>query len=844
MAHSRFRPVLALASLLLVCTFPLGAVAPPTDRYGDPLPAGAVARLGSIRFLHGDWIHSLAFSPDGKTLVSGSGESFFRIWDTATGREVRRFHVKDSTVVRVALSPNGRLIASSANGGPLTVWDAVSGDPIFSHRLDASSYDAGLAWSPDSRILGLALQDGFVRLLDSRTGKTLRTCEKAPNTRICGLVFSPDGKLLLSTGFYGECSFVWDAASGKLRCKLEGSMDMGGGLAISPDGKSVAGPCSTPLSRGVTRSTFRLWDVVSGKKIRDLRDGMASCATFSPDGKILAAGDHQRFIRLIDPTTGKVVREWTAHGDRVTALAFSRDGKVLASGGADKRIRLWDAATGEELHPASGHRGPVKKVVFAPKGRTVISASVDRTIRFWDWATGRELSRGEELGDNRGAYGLVFSPDGKSLASMETRLESVWKANEVIRLWDPSTGKMLAQAVPKGSDRIAAIAFLADNKTLAVALWSGRIGLWQPTVGELLRRPGKSDKGIASLLALPDGKAIVWASHEKKLGIRDLSTGTDRHIFQIDTLHFNGVMALSPQGEVLAAQAGRSPICFWDTATGKKLYELKLDQLEGDHSARALAFSPDGTMIATAEFREVRCWDLRMRKEFRRLTGHQGEVNAVAFARDGRVLVSASDDGTLLVWDMTGRLQDGRLTAVTLKPEELEEHWRVLGDADAAKRWRAIWTLAACPQTASFLTTKLQPLPIVAAEQLKQLVADLDHDTFAVREKASRRLAELGEIADLSLQEALASRPSVEACRRIEDLLTRLKPLDAVPPSEERLRALSGVTVLEYIGDEEARKVLQLLAKGAPQARLTREANAALLRLSKNQGAYAPRSPQ
>lgn len=840
MIRVRFGPVFVLPLLMVAWTFPLRA-APPTDRYGDPLPDGAVSRLGSIRFLHGDWVRSVAFSPDGKTLVSGTQERFFRIWDTATGREVRRFKVKDTSVVRVALSPNGRLIASTGNGGPLTVWDAASGEQIVSRRLGSSYYNGGLAWSPDGKTLALALQNGAIQLFDPSTGRMLRACEKAPDTDTSGLSFSPDGKLLLSSGFYGKPSCIWDATTGKLLRRLEGNADMGDSLTFSPDGKMAAGACSYPLGLRTTRTTFRLWDVASGKKIRDVPIGTVQCAAFSPDGKIVAAGDCQRLIFLIDPATGKVVRQWTAHGDCVSALAFSRDGKVLASGGADKRIHLWDPATGKELNPTPGHRGPVKKIVVTPDGRTVVSASVDRTIRFWDWRAGRERSRGEDLGTHEGAFGLVVSPDGKSLASLETFLESRWKANEVIRLWDPSTGKMLSKYMRKGGDRIGAIAFLRDNKTLAASFWDGSIGLWQPSTEKWLRRLGKSDKGIDYLIPTPDGKSIAWIGYEKSVGIRDLATGADRHIFKNERYSFGTVMALSPDGTALAVQGGHEPLSFWDVAVGTKMYDLELERMSGDHSICGLAFSPDGTIIATAEFREVRLWDLRSRKVFRRLRGHLGNVNSVAFAPDGQTLISASDDGTLLVWDMTGRLREGRLIAAALKPKELEAQWKALGNAEAAIRWPAIWTLAACPQTVSFLSKKMRPIPTVTAERLKKLLADLDDDAFAAREKASRQLAELGEIAGPSLRETLASRPSAEVRRRVEALLTHLKPLDAIPPSEERLRILSGVIVLESIGDKAARNVLQTLASGASQAQLTREAKAALLRLSKRPCPCEPR---
>jgi WD40 repeat protein len=830
----RVAQVLLPAALAAVLTAPATAAQPGTDRYGDPLPAGAVARLGSARFLHSGSPQPVAFSPDGKALLTSAREPFFRVWDVTTGREMRRFMLKGLTPDRVAPSPDGRWIASTNDDGTVTVWDAATGKQRFSRGLGPDNWMAPLAWAPDGKALAVGVQSRVIYLLGAARGETLRQFAKGPKEQLERLVFTPDGKLLLSAA-HGQSPRVWDVESGKLLRTLDSGPDSRLCIAFSPDGNTAA-----------AGEPFALWDVASGKLIRKLPAWNVNSAAFSPDGKIVAACCH-RLIHLIDPGTGKLVREWRVREDHGGALLFSRDGKVLASGAADQRVHLWDVATGKELHPAPGHCGAVLKVAFSPGGRTVASGGVDRTIRFWDWATGREWSRSDdigEVGERRPVLGLYYSPDGKRLVSVESsslnRAERGegwgWRTAEVIRLWDAATGRMLSRHINKEVDEIEAIAFLADCQPMAVTLKDGCLGLWQPGAGNSVRRLGKSEEP-PPVVQSPDGKYIAWATRQGRLKVRDLATGEGPHTFTSAEFAREGNFALnrislafSPDGSVLALTGATAAVGFWDVATGRKLGEWQKDH--GD-IATPLAFSPEGAILAAAVDREVWLWDLRTGEEIRRFTGHQGAVNAIAFAPDGRALVSASSDGTLLVWDMTGRMQGGRLVLTPLRPEELEKQWVALGAADAARRWHAVWTLAAYPQATSFLAEKVRPVPAVPEGRIKQLVADLDADAFAVREKASRQLADLGEVAGPALRAVLASGPSVEARRRIEELLGPLERLDAVPLPERRLRALGGVTVLEYVGNKDARVVLETLARGACQARLTLEAKKALVRLGR-----------
>ncbi len=793
-----------------------------TDLSGDPLPKGAIARLGTVRFLHGDWVHSLAFFADGKRLMAACQEEFVRTWDTASGREVRRFGGRITGPMCAALSPDGKVIAAGENGPCIFLWDAATGKEL--RRLVGTLVGNGtransLTWTADSR--RLAADVGVnIFIWDPATGQELRRIEA--DGSIWQVVFSKDGKLLASAS--DQSIRLWDPATGKEVRRLQ-DQRFGGSLEFSPDGKILAGSSSEPWGPGVIHTSLRLWDVASGKKLRDLTAGDFNCVTFSPDGKLLAAGDgdidHQ--IGLWEPATGKQIWRHTGHEGHVTALAFSRDGKTLASGGQDRRIRLWDPTTGRERRPTQGHSGPVNAIAFAPDGKTVVSGGMDRTIRFWDWINGREGRRIDGVGSHWGVGGLAYAPNGRTMVSLALETQD---GEAVFRLWDPASAKLLSRFAQADMEPSAAVAFAPNGETVVAAHWD-TIGVWDPRAGKLLRHVGKPAREKMVALALSaDGKRVACAREYQDFGLWDMSTGRELHRFK-GGYHHPHVVAFSPDGGIVVTAGEGGPDQLWATATGQKLAELG----NWTSSSRALAFSPDGRLLAAGAGWSVTLWEVTVRKKAVQYVSLAGAVQALAFSPDGKVLVTAGDDGMLLVWDVTGYLKEGRLQSLTLRPEELEARWQDLAAEDAARAHRAAWCLtAAASQALPFIKKRLQLLPSLSPQRLAHLVADLDDDKFEVRERATKELAQLGELAVPTLRQTLRVTRSAEVRLRAKRLLQQF---DKPVPTGEALRSLRAVAVLEHIGTAEAQEVLKTLAKGTPEAQLTQEAKASLERLAK-----------
>jgi hypothetical protein len=240
--------------------------------------------------------------------------------------------------------------------------------------------------------------------------------------------------------------------------------------------------------------------------------------------------------------------------------------------------------------------------------------------------------------------------------------------------------------------------------------------------------------------------------------------------------------------------------------------------------------APDGRTVATAHDNQViQLWDLATGKELLRRGGFSSHVACIAFSPDSRSLASGHNDGTILVWDVGVVGRHPEHPEAKSGQRQIEEWWSDLSGEDAVKAYRAVWRLAAAPgQIMSWLRTHLQPAREVPADQLRAAIADLDSADFSRRQAASQRLASLADRAGPALRAALKGSLSAEQRRRIEEALASL----TVVPPVKTLRDLRAVEVLERIGTQEAKDLLEKLAQGAPAARLTREAKASLQRLA------------
>jgi WD40 repeat protein len=633
---------------------PLPAPADPgagakVDPHGDPLPAGALARLGTTRFRHAAAVTFVAFAADGKLLTAGR-DNTIRLWDLEGRKEVRRFARPTPAAQPLKEGGTGKLVPARAEA--LLRAQAQAGGTFQ------------VALTADGKVLAAA---GFnvVRLWDVSTGNELRTIE-GPNNGLFGLTFSPDGRTLAGRGGDGSL-FLWSAETGKQLHHLKPAprprqdtfaLAFGGGrsnspapgLAFTPDGKALVAAVTDYVKDQPVRSV-KFFDVSSGKEVRKVeapKGARVWSTAVTRDGKLLAyaAGN---VVHIHDLSTDKEAHKITTP-DGVHFLAFSADGQTLAVRGLNERIRLWDTGTGKERHqlndaerPARGNgfvlvtnndfgRPEVRAVAFSPDDKRVAGAA-GGTVRVWEAATGKEIALVESHW--RAPSAVVLSPDGKTAVS--------WAADRVVRRWDAQTGKPLGSFPAPAGTRLAT--FSPDGRTVALANADNTVGFYDTLTG---KKKGQLASGHARGVA-----AMAFAPGGKVLATRGLGDNVIR-LHDLDRGALVRELTTRPAGPPARARA----VVF---GRGRP----------ASHTGPGLAFSPDGKLVAVpagdARSNTILFLDAASGKELRKITSPR-PVTSFAFSPDSRSLAAENADGTVTLWEVASARPRGQLGTPVVTP--------------------------------------------------------------------------------------------------------------------------------------------------------------------------------
>jgi WD40 repeat protein len=811
-----------LLGLSLCFASPAAAVAPPIiacDLYGDPLPEGAVVRLGTVnlRLRQSDQVTRLSFSPDGKHFFAADPvRDSIHVWKTATGKHARTLLGWCPDHLGM-LTPDGKcFVTQPYDRSSIDLRDVQSSRIVRQFRVPRLSPVSALAFSPDSKTMAAGSITRFgeaeaVRLWDVASGKRRQDFEGVRHVR--DMAFSPDGRFLAWITRGGIVCFRKTATGEEIaRRRLRGPKREWDSavhrwvLSFSPTGETLL------ISAG---RHVQIWNATSGSLLGRVAapGGSGTALAWAGDGRTVGIGGKEG-IHLWDVRQQK--SRLLHQGAYITALAFSPDSRLLVSGENDGGIRVWDVATGQQLLPGPGHVKAAYSVQFSPDGRTIVTSGEDDSVRLWDAHTGRQLACIQETGPDRilGRYGFAFSPDGKTLTMLT--------ADEALVVWSLKPLRKLRR-LPPGERSIHGFVHSPHGNRLALFTSGPAVRICDFVTGRALTAFVPPAAAVSrhfnpawSLLAFsptrPDRLAAV--ALDTDIALFDPSTGKEALRLRgctggVNALGFSpcGALLLSCSGAGLATggQASDNFCRLWNVETGRELARIPC----GEYLALSIAVSPDGQLVATANG-DIHVHEINSGKLVFRGRETKNPPRAVAFSPDGRRVAGAMENGTALVWDLDPK--PGHPSK-----RSLEALWADLSSADAALAYRSGLALARTEGVVRFLAGKLPPVSPPDPARIKKWIEDLDDEDFHRREKASKELLRLGEWAEPHFHKAIKQPASLEVYYRVKGLLAALPPW--LLGEGETLRRVRAIGVLGRVGTVEARALLKKLADGAPEPR-------------------------
>jgi WD40 repeat protein len=724
----------------------------------------------------------MALSADGRKAALIPSNGGIHLIDVATGKETGKEFKPGGLIRKAVLSGDGGILATWSDHGLVQVWDAANGKLLSElttvRKQDAFTRPQWLTLSADGKTLAWVGEDGAcpIHIVDVTTGKELHKLEDHDGGQR-QVVMSPNVAYLVASSSKGLVQ-LWDFKQGSVLRKWTGTKsDFHLPLAVfTPDGKKIV------LNQPDDRNALRLIDIATGKDQWSIKPSISMSTvpdaySISPDGKMLfRVWGGGSVVYRFEMETGKRILLPGEMSHAFRDVAFAADEATLFSSADDGVVRAWEVTTGKETRQVLSRTvvGMFSTVgMFSLHGGLIVNDTREG-FELLEIATNRVRLRGEGS--------PVFSLDGRMVAAV---------GKKSIAILETATGKPISKL--PGPPFPHCVRFAPDGKRLAVLAETAEgcvLRFWECGTGQELPSKLMPRCDTSTLLFSPDGRTVVVGSYKFPQGLLVVETATGQQRQQI---RFDKILpswgwlwppnvAFTPGGECLLIGDGVGGVSFVDPLAGELLH---------------------------------------------RRQANGGIVSRMVFSSSGRYLATVGGDATVLVWNAADFLRPARPKPLKLLDAELSALWDDLASADGPKAAIAMRQLTRAGEPAlNLLRERLPPATAVTldAKRLKQWLDDLDDESFETRRQAEAEIEKLGEAARPALQKTAAGQPS-EHVRRTIDLL--IAKLDA----PQLARPARSVEVLELIGTPAARDLLEKLAKGAPEARLTKEAQSSLARV-------------
>ncbi len=595
------------------------------------------AASGAARFdtplQHNAFILRASFSPDASRIVTASDDATARIWDAATGRLIAALEGHQDGVRDAHFSPDGSLVVTGSDDRTAMLWDSSTGKKLLHEPLMHEKPVVHASFSPRKRQVLTASEDGYARIWQIENGTGKIVAQLRHNGALTTASFDRSGALVATASVDGTAR-VWDADNGKPITPFLRHYGAVQYLAFAPDGRQLATSCAAHRAW--------VWDVQTGLTRLPplLHKSNVCCVTFSPDGKHLLTSSDDNSVRIWDGTNGRPLSPPIPHNGTVFRACFSPDGRRIATASKDTTARVYDLAPATPPLPALEHGKPIWQASFDPQGERILTANTD-TARIWDARAGKLLI---ELRGHKGSvFHANFSADGRHIVTAS--------ADGTARVWNSATGETIATLVGHRGSVTKAV-FSPDGRRVLTAGEDATVRIWDAFTGlTILHLGGQKNahqKEVLDAVFSPDGGLVATASADNTARLWNAENGEP--IGKI--MHHKrrvGRVAFSPEGRRVATGSYDQTAQLWDAATGESLLAAPLQHLG---PVRDISFSPDGLTVLTAcEDNTARVWNAASGEPLLAPFQHNGSVTLARFSKDGRWIVTASDDDSGRVWD-------------------------------------------------------------------------------------------------------------------------------------------------------------------------------------------------
>lgn len=598
----------------------------------------------------GPLVSQIAYSPDGKSIATASGDTTITIWDSQTGKSLQVCKGHRQPVDCIAFSPDSSQLVSGADDWSLRIWNVADGTEL--HKL------------------------------------------RGHRRAVLDATFTSDGKSIVSCSEDWTIR-VWDATTGELQKTLEGHKFPVQAIGLTSDGQQIV---SGSLDR-----TLRTWDLESGKEVKSMPipNGEIQSIAFNPDCRLAAVAlktERNHKILTWNLETGKQLPALVGHTGIIHHLTFDNQGNQLASGSEDRQIKVWDVEHGKELFTVLGHTEPVFSTTFSPNDKQIASGTLSGKIQVWRTDRQQDSLPFEKITPTH-IHQVVFSPDGTYLAAAA--------ADQTVKLWNSFSGK-LVRTLQGHTESVTTLAFLNEGKQLVSGSSDNTLRTWNVATGKNEQTLSGNGFQLRQVSVTDDGQKLVTIGNDRSLeqwnlldgeklsrtpfptisksvfgGLNQQANllavtggnntnvinlwkiGEEKATLRINTKHRIVGLAFNPNSSLIASVHQNNQMQIWNVRNGTRQLTLQ------GHSQPIvqLVFSPVGNRMATAsEDQTIKIWDTTTGEEILTLRGHQHTPTSLSFTHDGQRLASADNQGNIQLWDARPRLNSSPSKAPAKKP--------------------------------------------------------------------------------------------------------------------------------------------------------------------------------